>query len=404
MTIFSRLRRLSQISALISLAFVASQAQADFTPTEDGLYAVFDTTEGQFAAKLYFEQAPLTVANFVGLAEGSVLRWDETEEKPITGPFYDGTIFHRIVSDIIILAGAPIGNTSGDPGYTIPDEANGELIHDRAGLLSMDTIFGPNTGGSRFFITLAPVPARDGRSTIFGEIVEGIEILNTINGVPLDENDRPETDIILQHVSILRVGDAAGAFDPKDYEVPNVLFPKLDLSLSDSKSTATFERKPNADYILRRSSNLSDWAKIEENLKAAYEVPSSHEIDFTSTLSTSQSAFLSVMEVTIPRTIDPTGTSLTITLEDEADYSLDLSGVFEGTYSFGTFTGEIEYIWWVLPGRDQLYVVFSDSEPLGVQFYLTWESETGGTVFAVDVVDGELYTGTFTANARPDSD
>jgi peptidyl-prolyl cis-trans isomerase A (cyclophilin A) len=157
------------------------------------IYALFDTTEGQFKARLYSDKAPRTVDNFVTLAEGSK-----------TGkPFYDGTIFHRVIPDFMIQGGDPEGTGRGGPGYKFADEFHPSLKHSKPGLFSMANA-GPNTNGSQFFITVAATPWLDNKHTIFGEIVEGYDVVKNISQVPRNSQDRPLKEVKVRSVKIER--------------------------------------------------------------------------------------------------------------------------------------------------------------------------------------------------------
>src|SRR6516162_9679514 len=158
------------------------------------IYALFDTTEGAFKVKLFAEQAPKTVENFVGLAEGTK-----------TGnPFYNGTIFHRVIPGFMIQGGDPEGTGRGGPGYKFADEFHPSLKHAKPGVLSMANA-GPNTNGSQFFITVAATPWLDNRHTVFGEVVEGQEVANKISNLQRDSNDRPRTPVTIQKLRIERI-------------------------------------------------------------------------------------------------------------------------------------------------------------------------------------------------------
>ena len=169
-----------------------------------GTYARFDTTEGSFLIHLFDREAPNTVANFVGLAEGT-REW----RHPGTGqktrqPFYHGIVFHRVIDGFMIQGGDPLGQGTGGPGYTFADEFHPSLRHGRAGMLSMANS-GPNTNGGQFFITLGPTPHLDNRHSVFGEVVEGLDVVKKIGRVPTGRHDRPVTPVVINHVTIERV-------------------------------------------------------------------------------------------------------------------------------------------------------------------------------------------------------
>jgi peptidyl-prolyl cis-trans isomerase A (cyclophilin A) len=167
------------------------------------LHAHFETTLGNFVVELFDDKAPKTVANFAGLAEGSK-EWKhpKTGEKQ-KAPFYDGVIFHRIISGFVIQGGDPLGVGHGGPGYQFEDEFHPSLRHDRAGILSMANA-GPNTNGSQFFITLGPTPHLDRRHSIFGAVVEGMDVIDQIAKVKTDKNDKPVTPVVMNKVTITR--------------------------------------------------------------------------------------------------------------------------------------------------------------------------------------------------------
>jgi peptidyl-prolyl cis-trans isomerase A (cyclophilin A) len=172
---------------------------------QPGVYARFDTTEGTFTARLFEREAPETVANFVGLAEGTKEFTDPRTGARVKRPFFDGIIFHRIIDGFMIQGGDPLGTGTGGPGYSFADEFHPSLKHRGAGVLSMANR-GPNTNGSQFFITLAATPHLDNRHAVFGEVVEGLDVVKRIGKVPTSKPaDRPFKDVVIQSVKIERV-------------------------------------------------------------------------------------------------------------------------------------------------------------------------------------------------------
>ena len=166
-------------------------------------FAKFNTSEGEFKARLFDDKAPKTVANFVGLAEGTKEFTDPKTRSKATRPFYNGLIFHRVIDNFMIQGGCPMGNGMGGPGYQFADEFGPGLRHDREGLLSMANA-GPNTNGSQFFITLAPTSWLDNKHAIFGEVVEGMDVVRRIGKTAIGRNDRPTKDIVVNSVTIER--------------------------------------------------------------------------------------------------------------------------------------------------------------------------------------------------------
>jgi peptidyl-prolyl cis-trans isomerase A (cyclophilin A) len=173
-------------------------------PVPPGTYARFDTTEGPFTIRLFDKEAPQTVANFVGLAEGSKEWKDPATGERKASPFYDGVVFHRIINGFMIQGGDRLGQGTGGPGYKFADEFHPTLRHDKAGILSMANA-GPNTNGSQFFITLGPTPHLDNRHSVFGEVVEGLDVVKRIGALPTGRGDRPLNDVVMKSVRIERV-------------------------------------------------------------------------------------------------------------------------------------------------------------------------------------------------------
>ena len=168
-----------------------------------GTYARFATSEGNFTVRLFDQEAPRTVENFVGLAEGSKQWSDPRTNQKVQKPYYDGTIFHRVIDGFMIQGGDPLGQGIGGPGYNFADEFHPKLRHNKAGILSMANR-GPNTNGGQFFITLAPTPHLDDRHAVFGEVVDGMDVVSKIGRTQTGDRDRPVKDVVIQQVTIER--------------------------------------------------------------------------------------------------------------------------------------------------------------------------------------------------------
>src|SRR5438874_12414408 len=166
--------------------------------------AHFTTTEGKFSIRLFDDLAPKTVANFTGLAEGTIEWTDPRTGKKSKEPYYNGTVFHRVIEGFMIQGGDPLGQGTGGPGYKFADEFHPKLRHDKAGMLSMANR-GPNTNGGQFFITLAPTPWLDDKHSVFGEITEGMDVVQKIGGTPTTKpHDRPVKPITVDSITIER--------------------------------------------------------------------------------------------------------------------------------------------------------------------------------------------------------
>jgi peptidyl-prolyl cis-trans isomerase A (cyclophilin A) len=171
---------------------------------QPGTYATFDTSEGTIVCRLFEKEAPKTVKNFVDLAEGNREWTHPVSRKKSKNRLYDNTIFHRVIPDFMIQAGDPAGTGFGGPGYQFEDETKGSPYKfDKAGKLAMANA-GPNTNGSQFFITVAPTQWLTGNHTIFGEIVEGQDVVDKIIATPRNRQDKPLKDVVLKSVNISR--------------------------------------------------------------------------------------------------------------------------------------------------------------------------------------------------------
>lgn len=165
---------------------VAPDSGAKQATSTKNSVAKFETSKGDFTIELFEDKAPITTKNFINL---------------VNKKFYDGLIFHRVIAGFMIQGGDPQGNGTGGPGFTIPDEFHPDLKHDAAGILSMANA-GPNTGGSQFFITLAPTPHLDKKHAVFGKVVTGLDVVQAIGKVKTGANDKPVEDVVIKKITI----------------------------------------------------------------------------------------------------------------------------------------------------------------------------------------------------------
>ncbi len=282
-TIHPTLRFAAIFLLLAHAPFAAAGNNGPYDDLGPGLFAVFEIeftgeegedATGEFVCELFFEETPMTVANFVGLAEGTG-RWIDpaTGEVRADAPLYDGVIFHRVVEEFVIQAGDPLGTGGGGPGYNFPDEIRPELRHSEAGILSMANA-GRNTNGSQFFITLDATPHLDGDHTVFGRVVRDMTVVEKIGatqtGSDLENGDdspdippdRPVDDIVIQTVSIVRNGAEAEAFDAGIFDFAEVLGLRTEISRTGSQFTLHFEQERFNDYPVFASRDLESWENL----------------------------------------------------------------------------------------------------------------------------------------------
>ena len=242
--------RQMNLIALLSAMFVFfscnSQKKA-YKDLGDGLFADIETTKGHIVIKLNYKEVPTTVANFVTLAEGKN-NFVKVEYKG--KPFYNGTIFHRVIDGFMIQGGDPTGTGMGDPGYRFEDEFVPSLKHSKKGILSMANS-GPNTNGSQFFITQVPTPHLDGRHTVFGETVKGEEVIDAIAKAPRNGQNRPNEDIKIKNITIVANGKDAEKFDA--------------VKVFDSYFKSVAEReKEKEERVKRASAKFLEEIKVQE--------------------------------------------------------------------------------------------------------------------------------------------
>jgi peptidyl-prolyl cis-trans isomerase A (cyclophilin A) len=193
--------------ALVAILSAATAFAGQDAPAKKGggkVYAHFTTSLGKFTVELFEKDAPKTVANFVGLADGTKEWTDPKTGAKVKKPFYNGLIFHRVIADFMIQGGDPLGTGTGDPGYKFADEFGSSRKMDKAGVLAMANA-GPNTNGSQFFITLKETNYLNGKHTVFGEVTEGMDTIRKIGETKTSKpGDRPVVPVVMQSVTIER--------------------------------------------------------------------------------------------------------------------------------------------------------------------------------------------------------
>lgn len=230
-------------------------------PSGDGIFAVFETNRGSFTCELFAEKAPVTVANFVGLVEGSRPWIDLPTGRLEQRPFYDGLTFHRIIDGFMIQGGSPNGQGTDGPGYRFRDEFHPDLIHDRAGMLSMANS-GPDTNGSQFFITDGPTPWLDYKHAVFGRVIEGMAVVEAIGATATDAGDKPLVPVVMESVTILRNGAAAQSFGVDRDELPRLRELRSQLSLDEGAFLLRAPYVSGADLFLSYSMDLQTWTRV----------------------------------------------------------------------------------------------------------------------------------------------
>jgi cyclophilin family peptidyl-prolyl cis-trans isomerase len=245
----------------LSLGWCIFSPSLRAAPTTNGLYAAFNTSMGTFYCQLRYDLTPRTVANFITLADGSKSWLDYSRTRLVQQPFYNGLTFHRVVAGFVIQAGSPNGLGTDDPGYYFNNEIASGLNNDSAGVLAMANGGSTNSNGSQFYITLAPQPALDGHYTVFGSVVEGLNVVTNIGNVPTDTSNKPLVPIVISNVMILRIGTAASNFNAlavspplpvPHFKASQMLHPAPDLLL-------VWNYSSNSVYRVCYSSDLKAW-------------------------------------------------------------------------------------------------------------------------------------------------
>ena len=249
----------TNILLLCAMVFSLFACNDEYPDLEDGLYVAFETTNGPIVAELFYDQTPITVASFVSLAEGKSTMVDSTYKGK---KFYDGLTFHRVIDGFVIQGGDPSGTGSGGPGYRFPDETLDSLSHDSKGILSMANA-GPGTNGSQFFITLAPTPNLDGRHTVFGQVVKGLDVVDSIGKVQTGPMDKPLEPVVMKTVTIVRKGKDAKNFDaPKVFDAELKKIEAKDAELAKELEAAKAKNAAEFEALKEKAETLDSGLEV----------------------------------------------------------------------------------------------------------------------------------------------
>jgi cyclophilin family peptidyl-prolyl cis-trans isomerase len=253
------MRRVFLRAAGLMLVSWIVQPAAGQTQT-NGIFADFTTSLGNFTCQLSYSNSPVAVANFIGLATGARPWLDLKTGAVRTDPFYDGLTFHRVITNFVIQGGSPNGQGTDDPGYAFADQFSPLLNFSAPWTLAMANS-GPDSSGSQFFVTVAPFTNGNNTYVIFGRVVAGTNVVAAINSVKTDSSDKPVTNVVMQHVEIRRVGDAAQAFDINAQGLPVVTNVPVAIAQGATNITLNFSNRINTDNRWYSSTNLRSWTE-----------------------------------------------------------------------------------------------------------------------------------------------
>ena len=331
------------------------------------IFADFTTSMGSFTCQLDYTNAPRTTANFIGLATGQKAWLDLPTGRARTNAFYDGLTFHRVIAGFMNQAGSPNGSGSDGPGYAFMDEFSSKLVFDSFGVLAMANS-GPNSDGAQFFITVAPFSTGNNVYSIFGRLTSGSNVVYAINHVATDANNKPLTSVVIQQVSIRRVGTAAQAFDINAQGLPVVANLPLRIATTASQAILSFTNRQYADNRLYSATNLAGpWTS--DALGIEITTPVSNSVQRAKD---APQRFYSMAQIQYasstfaPKTMNGRTLSLTFTSGASGTLTIafDSSGGGNFGYSLGGAGTVASYSWEQDPYRGWLWpIVFSNLVP-----------------------------------------
>lgn len=394
-----------------ALFFFGPLASAATVPAADGLYATFKTNRGDFVAQLDFDKVPMTVANFVGLAEGS-RSWIDFKTGAVTQrPFYNGITFHRVITGFMIQGGSPNGQGTDGPGYQFSDEFHPQLRHSGEGILSMANS-GPDSNGSQFFITLGATSHLDNKHSVFGRIVDGMSVVTTVGNFPTPQP--PASLTTIEKVEITRVGGAANAFDETAWSLPVVKPVEATLVQKPPGFALRFNRNAFTQYYPFHTAQLAQWAQLASF--RFVQSPIQEDLDVSATTTGQRQRFYRVARseyTPVPASVQ--GKSITlnlaasnqrlvlnITAPPRATYDLQAP---LGTYSLdgGAAKSIGAYLWQQDLHRGQILLLLEGVGQLNFNFKFRVDGNGTFTGGPPDLPDGPFpYYGAFTtSNVAP---
>ncbi len=360
---------MKKLGPFLLLVMTALPVQAQ---TND-IFADFTTSMGSFTCRLDYVRSPKATANFIGLATGGRAWLDVPSGRVRTNAFYNGVTFHRVIEGFMIQGGSPNGLGTDGPGYVLTDELDPALQFSGSGVLAMANS-GPNSSGAQFFVTVAATPWLDGGYTIFGQVVGGQNVVDAINQVATDANDKPLTDVVIQSIGIRRVGAEAQAFDIDQQNLPVVSAVPLHITGSNGQVTLTFTNNLYADNYLSASTNLASWTNtplgVDITPPPTNSVPRPTDVP---------ARFFTLAQVQYPSSTFCTrnvfNRQLTLVFDNgQGTVVITFDGVGTGTYTYtfdppGTVTS---YSWTQEIYRGRLWPIqFSDLVPMTLQLKFT---------------------------------
>lgn len=417
---YRRMQRARRVPAALRTAWLAlAAAAACAAAQEDGLYADFATSMGGFTCRLEYAKAPLAVANFVGLAEGSKAWVDYAVATVRTNtPFYNGITFHRVITNFMIQAGSPNGLGTDGPGYQFPDEFDASLRHDGPGVLSMANS-GENSNGSQFFVTVTATPQLNDVHTIFGRVVDGQAVVDAIDAVACDTNDRPLEAVTIQSIAIRRVGAAALAFNAATQGLPYATPLRLGLHVETNSLALEFPREQHGNCQIFTGTDLVSWTSM--NLGYEIAPPATSGLVVTLNTEGDPRQFYSAARVKYPSSAFVPWSMAGRTMQLFFDFGNGTNTMhfaadgLTGTYTWPPFFAPgtiVGYSWQIEQNALYVYngylwpVQFTTANPMLLEFVFGLNNDRAGTfngtyVTNVNPISGIPVSGTFTLTPAP---